>query len=341
MNKFAEFLNDAFASAPYYGAVVVSILLAACVALTYRTYRRHQLEDAEQEEVEGEDDVDSDGIRIRPLDDDEEVTQQPKKPPKRKKAKKKPDTPVTDATLTMRALGLRALVACVDLASVFSCACAWMRLPTMRSNVVTPSPNTKQDRRPTPWFPRGDGGGGGDGGGSSSPSTPFVLDDDETATAGSRNSSSWYSPSSRRSGGSSGSSRVFGGGGKGGGGGSSGQATAPLPSLFDLEAELFGAAAGQPTQQRPSLFAAQSSATDGEAAAAEEAPSAAPRVSGPRAGCIFTLFGPGHTVRSDVRQSAYCCFLFLLTLIQRWTRNMAVKGGSQRQITFMGVDKHH
>jgi hypothetical protein len=276
MNRFAEFLNDAFASAPYYGVVVMAILLAACAALAFRTYRRHQLEDAELDDEENHD-VDSDGIRIRPLGDHEELTEPPKKPPK-KKATKKPDKPVTDAALTMRVMALRALVACVDLASVFSCACAWMRLPTMRSNVVTPSPS--KQRRPTPFVPReasGDGGGG-------SPSTSFVLDgDDDAATAGSRKSSSWYSPSSRRSGGSSGSSRVFGGAS----GGSSTKATTPLPSLFDLEAELFGAP-GQPTQQRPSLFAAQSPATDEAAAPAAtgEAPSAATKVR-PTCVCCF------------------------------------------------------
>ena len=41
---------------------------------------------------------------------------------------------------------------------------------------------------------------------------------------------------------------------------------------------------------------------------------------------------------SDYGQSADSCILFFVTLTQRWTRNMVVKGGSQRQITFMGVD---
>ena len=40
---------------------------------------------------------------------------------------------------------------------------------------------------------------------------------------------------------------------------------------------------------------------------------------------------PGQTVRR------YSCFVFFVTSTQRWLRNMVVKAGSQRQITFMGV----
>jgi len=38
------------------------------------------------------------------------------------------------------------------------------------------------------------------------------------------------------------------------------------------------------------------------------------------------------------RQSADSCFLFLVTSTQCWTRNMVVKRGSQRHITFIGVN---